>query len=274
MSKHHRAYIVGIIGYGIIVNDSIDQRILHYDNNRQYKRRQLKAMDNESNLEWCSYPYVDPSTKDFTAVAQFEDEEILLNVNPFIVMGAFSFYRYGIMDNAMHNEYARYFIKEYLNYVDGKHGNKYTKSSSNASNIGSNQCIFTLYLSQLFSLRCKYGVNRKIPSGKSKVIGTRKGIYIPSAMFKNAVLPIINNNEFAVNIKRDCYDIGIPSHFIISSVCKDGIMMDHGDGSRTEIVVSNDKIIVSCDNNKNRLMLKEFQYVNQNRKRSRCADKK
>ena len=117
--------ITGILGAWIVVNDTVDQRIIDYDVTKSYGSRQLTTKDAKWNLEWCSHPWMDIEKKEFVCVGQFDDEDILLQLNTFIAMEQFSFYRHGVLDlavcdNGKSGHFSRCFIKEYFKEIDIK----------------------------------------------------------------------------------------------------------------------------------------------------------
>ena len=83
MSQQRKSHLTALLGVGIVVNDAVDQRIIHYDTAKQYGSRQLKDKDKIGELEWCSFPWYDGLNKEFVCVGQLVNEQVLIQLNPY-----------------------------------------------------------------------------------------------------------------------------------------------------------------------------------------------
>ena len=86
MTQQRQSHICGLLVVNIIINHDVEQRMIDYDALKAYGSRHLKQEDNGANLEWCSYPFVDKQKNEFICIGQFDDEDVLLQLNPFNVI--------------------------------------------------------------------------------------------------------------------------------------------------------------------------------------------
>ena len=123
ISAARRNEIVGLIRLPIVVNEAVSQRRIDYKSNEEKsKSRKIKETDHVSIPEWISYPFRHETTGDMTAIAQFNDEDDMLYINPFNIMDQFAFYRQAMYDLISTNDFARIFVMEYIKNIDVKCG--------------------------------------------------------------------------------------------------------------------------------------------------------
>ena len=94
MPDKYRRYLTRFLSIPIIVNDDLTCRLMYYDQEKKYQSRQLKHDDNAGILEWCSYPWYDKKKSEWICVGLYNDENVILALNPFVIMQYFAFYRH------------------------------------------------------------------------------------------------------------------------------------------------------------------------------------
>eukprot|EP01083_Nonionella_stella_P061601 160476_1 len=115
MSETTKQNIEGLINLTIVVNKQVDQKHREYAF-KKHRARPLTQSDSSSLLEFCSYPWPQVDGE-WACLAQWNDEDVMLVVNPYNIMKSHQFYRDHMMDIASTNHYARSFVKDYMDFL-------------------------------------------------------------------------------------------------------------------------------------------------------------
>ena len=252
--------IEAMIGVPIIVNEDVDQPLM-----RDYSagfRSKWKENDDESQIEWISYPWFDDKENEWRCVGQFADEKGMLYLRPFILMSIFPFYRGAILEITENNTIARKFMLEWITNL-GPNNYKFGEPMQIKDE---QQSYFEMYLKKLMEIRFRFGIKRDSINGYHKSNLLLHGVFIPSNIYDDMIAKYCDRNKFVIQQQGHWDHIYLPRDYIKNNYFPDGILKQYADGGQTRIVFDDDnKLKLSYNKKKNVLMLKEIKYLNLNK---------
>eukprot|EP01083_Nonionella_stella_P137656 418825_1 len=175
MSKQRRNTIQSILQIPIVVNANVRQKCRDYDFEK-HRARPYRQTDASALLEFASYPFKEDN--EWICISQWDDEDVMLRSDAFVIMAQHEFYRNEILSICESNACARMFVMDYV-------------QSLNTVNVNKNKChqlLAAKYLKRLFIGVVKELVAKRVGSYCVEHKGKEdRGIFIPSEIWKSSL---------------------------------------------------------------------------------------